>query len=150
MLSAGLEERALESDEFGGVAHAPQSTIHKTTVDVYSGYDGRMKVEPVLSLESEVSLVKVARALRVARLSRGESQQLAAQRIGVGLSTYQRMESTSGIVGVACGTLLTALSIYGFSASFKPIPTVVSQHQRQRASKSRLSGSPRPHGSVMQ
>ena len=72
-----------------------------------------MKNAAVLTLDSEVSLVKLARALRAARLTRGESQTLAAERIGVGLSTLRRLESTSGISGVAAGTVFTALSIYG-------------------------------------
>lgn len=86
-----------------------------------------MKNVAALTLESEVSLVQLARGLRAARLSRGESQLLAAERIGVGLSTYQRLESTRRIPGVAAGTLFTALSIYGLSvskatpASFKPV-----------------------------
>lgn len=75
-----------------------------------------MKEEPALSFESEAALENVARGLRVARLARGESQATAAQRVGVGVATYQRMESANGIARVASGTLFTALCIYGFAS----------------------------------
>ena len=85
-----------------------------------------MKTTAVLTLESQVSLVQLSRALRSARLARGESQLLAAERIGVGLSTYQRLESTRNIPGVAAGTLFTALSVYGLSVGGAPLASVKS------------------------
>lgn len=98
-----------------------------------------MKNAAVLTLDSEVSLVKLARALRAARLARGESQTLAAERIGVGQSTLRRLESTSGISGVAAGTVFTALSIYGLHVgqidSASPQPGKAGAFGRQRASK---------------
>lgn len=97
-----------------------------------------MKNSAVLTLESQVSLVHLARALRSARLARGESQLLAAERIGVGLSTYQRLESSQNIPGVAAGTLFTALSIYGLAVgeAHAPVkPSVRLPVLRQRAAK---------------
>lgn len=75
-----------------------------------------MKESPALTFESEAALENVARGLRAARLARGESQATAAQRVGVGVATYQRMESPDGIARVATGSLFTALCIYGFAA----------------------------------
>jgi DNA-binding XRE family transcriptional regulator len=74
-----------------------------------------MKESPSLTFESEAALENVARGLRMARLARGESQTTAAQRVGVGVATYQRMESSDGIARVASGSLFTALCIYGFA-----------------------------------
>lgn len=75
-----------------------------------------MKELPVLTFESISALDNIAYGLRKARLARSESQATAAQRLGVGISTYQRMESPDAIASVASGTLLTALCLYGFSS----------------------------------
>ncbi|MDN8617166.1 helix-turn-helix transcriptional regulator [Variovorax ginsengisoli] len=76
---------------------------------------------PALSIKAETAVIALAETLRALRLQHGESQALAAQRIGVGLRTYQRMESTgpaAGQVGipaggVAIGDFLMALEVYG-------------------------------------
>lgn len=75
-----------------------------------------MKEQASLTFESINALNNISHGLRRARLARAESQATAAQRIGIGISTYQRMESPDGIAGIASGTLLTALCLYGFSA----------------------------------
>jgi hypothetical protein len=75
-----------------------------------------MKQSPALNFESTVALENIALGLRAARLARLESQATAAARVGVGLSTYQRMETPEGIAGVASGSVLTALCIYGYAA----------------------------------
>lgn len=75
-----------------------------------------MKEKAALNFESEIALVNISRALKAARLARGETQVLAAGRIGVGLSTYQRIESPAMISAVASGTLLTALCLYGYAS----------------------------------
>ena len=75
-----------------------------------------MKEKASLIFESINALSNIAYGLRKARLASAESQATAAQRIGIGISTYQRMESPDAIAGVASGTLLTALCTYGFSA----------------------------------
>ena len=75
----------------------------------------RVKIKPALNFESTTALENIARGLRHARLARAESQITAAARVGVGLATYQRIESADGISGVATGTVLTALCLYGFA-----------------------------------
>lgn len=79
-------------------------------------YNVFMKEKASLTFESATALGAIAAGLRKARLARSESQATAAERIGIGVATYQRMESRDGIAGIASGTLLTALCIYGFSA----------------------------------
>ncbi|MDM0032376.1 helix-turn-helix transcriptional regulator [Variovorax sp. J22P271] len=76
---------------------------------------------PALSIKAETAVIALAETLRALRLQHGESQALAAQRIGVGLRTYQRMESSAQAAGqvgipaggVAIGDFLMALEVYG-------------------------------------
>lgn len=77
-----------------------------------------MKKSPYILFETETSLQSIAAGLRTARLLRGDSQQIAAERIGTSLSTYQRMESgiPESMASIACGILFNALSVYGHAA----------------------------------
>ncbi|WP_068675147.1 helix-turn-helix domain-containing protein [Variovorax sp. WDL1] len=76
---------------------------------------------PALSIKAETAVIALSQTLRSLRLQHGESQAMAAQRIGVGLRTYQRMESTepsAGQIGVpaggvAIGDFIMALEVYG-------------------------------------
>lgn len=75
-----------------------------------------MKPEPITSFESAVAMENIARGLRHARLARRDTQRVAADRLGVGLATYQRLETPDGAARAAASTLLTALCFYGFAA----------------------------------
>jgi broad specificity phosphatase PhoE len=103
-----------------------------------------MKEQASLTFESRTALANIARGLRQARLLRGESQATAAARAGVGIATWQRMESPDSIAGVASGSLLTALCLYGFAAD------VVALGDPARDSEGRrLSGVQRQRGRTL-
>jgi transcriptional regulator with XRE-family HTH domain len=71
-----------------------------------------MKTTYIPSFQCQAALEQIGGRLRTARLRRGESEALAAQRIGVSRATYQRIEK--GDAGVSAGALLDALMLYGF------------------------------------
>lgn len=100
-----------------------------------------------LSITAETSVIALSETLRALRLEQGESQALAAQRIGVSSRTYQRMEAgTTGArgagipaAGVAIGDFIMALEVYGvdvvaaLTALRRPGP--VSTRERGRTPK---------------
>lgn len=71
-----------------------------------------------LSIEAETALANIAAGIRHARLLRGESQQLAADRLSTSIATYRRLESGRPelVAGVAVAVVLEALCTYGFAA----------------------------------
>ena len=68
---------------------------------------------PLISFQTQQGLAQLGHNLRVARLRRGESETLAAQRIGVSRQTWRRMEE--GDPAVSSGAIFEALSVYGFT-----------------------------------
>lgn len=71
-----------------------------------------------LSFEAETALANIGSGIRHARLLRGESQQLAADRLSTSITTYRRLESGRPELagGVAVSVVLEALCTYGFSS----------------------------------
>lgn len=111
-----------------------------------------------LSIKAETAVVALSETLRALRLQHGESQALAAQRIGVSHRTYQRMEATTpgkgeiGVpaAGVSIGDFVMALEVYGVDIvsalthlhQTRPAPT----RERGRTPKPReLPGTGVPH-----
>jgi transcriptional regulator with XRE-family HTH domain len=72
-----------------------------------------MKEGPILSFVTRQALANLGRSVRTARLRRGESETLAAQRAGVSRPTWQRLEQ--GNPAVSLGLAMEALRLYGFS-----------------------------------
>lgn len=66
----------------------------------------------MLSYEASSVAKAIGRGLRQARQRRRDSQEIAAQRVGVAISTWRRIEA--GDPSVAWGTMLDALVKYGF------------------------------------
>lgn len=66
---------------------------------------------PSLPDDTLMALKAIGEALTRARLARGDTQQVAAERIGAHAQTVARMER--GEPGVAAGALLGLLAIYG-------------------------------------
>lgn len=109
---------------------------------------------PALSIKAETAVIALAETLRALRLQHGESQALAAQRIGVSLRTYQRMESSGPAAGqigipaggVAIGDFVMALEVYGvdvvaaLTQLSKAAPaTVGGRRERGRTPKARAA-----------
>ena len=103
---------------------------------------------PALSIQAETGVIALAETLRALRLQHGESQALAAQRIGVGLRTYQRMESSTPSAGqagvpaggVAIGDFIMALEVYGVD-----VVAALTQLHKQALATSRERGrTPKP------
>lgn len=69
---------------------------------------------PILSFQSEQALKQLGLNIRTARLRRGESEALAAQRTGVSRHTWRRLEA--GQPSVSLGLMFEAMTIYGFSS----------------------------------
>lgn len=68
---------------------------------------------PTLSFITREALRTVGQNIKTARLRRGESENLAAERTGVSRHTWRRLEE--GSPKVALGLLFEALTVYGFS-----------------------------------
>jgi transcriptional regulator with XRE-family HTH domain len=68
----------------------------------------------MLSYEAKSAATSIGRGLRQARQRRRDSQEVAAQRVGVAVSTWRRMEA--GDPSVAWGVMLDALVKYGFES----------------------------------
>jgi transcriptional regulator with XRE-family HTH domain len=68
-----------------------------------------------MTIQSDEAVKAFGEVLRQLRLERGDSQAVAAARVGVGLRTWQRMESTDPTVAgqVAMSDFVAALQIYG-------------------------------------
>ena len=69
---------------------------------------------PLVSFEAQSALAQVGQYIRTARLRRGESESLAATRVGVSRQTWRRLEE--GSPKVALGLFFEAMTIYGFAA----------------------------------
>lgn len=67
----------------------------------------------MLDFNTESAMFTIASGLRTSRLARNDTCEMAAQRIGIGVATYKRMENPSTVGAVALKTVLVALSIYG-------------------------------------
>ncbi len=68
---------------------------------------------PLLSFQTESALIQVGGCIRIARLRRGESEDMACERVSVSRQTWRRLEQ--GHPGVSIGLLFEALLIYGFT-----------------------------------
>jgi DNA-binding XRE family transcriptional regulator len=70
-----------------------------------------MKKTPTLSAKTKATLIQISDGLRAAREGRAEPQEDAAQRIGVSLATYQRLESGQAekLASIATGSTINAL-----------------------------------------
>ncbi len=68
-----------------------------------------------MTIQSDEAVKALGEVLKRLRLERGDSQAVAAARVGVGLRTWQRMESVApGVAGqVAMGDFVAALEVYG-------------------------------------
>lgn len=68
-----------------------------------------------MTIQSDEAVKAFGEVLKRLRLERGDSQAVAAARVGVGLRTWQRMESAAPAVAgqVAMGDFVAALKIYG-------------------------------------
>lgn len=113
---------------------------------------------PVLSIKAETAVIALSETLRALRLRHGESQALAAQRIGVGLRTYQRMESAAPAIGqvgipaggVAIGDFVMALEVYGvdvvgaLTQLQKNAPVAVGTRRERGRTPKALSAPPSP------
>jgi len=68
-----------------------------------------------LSRTARMALQGVGQNIRTARLRRGESESLAAERAGVSRQTWAKLEQ--GEATVSAGLLFEALVLYGFDAA---------------------------------
>lgn len=68
---------------------------------------------PILSFQSEQALRQFGENIKTARLRRGESEEMAAQRTGVSRQTWRRLEQ--GLPTVSMGLMFEAMTIYGFA-----------------------------------
>lgn len=68
-----------------------------------------------MTIKSDEGVRAFGEVLKQLRLERGDSQAVAAARVGVGVRTWQRMESASPAVAgqVAMADFVAALEIYG-------------------------------------
>lgn len=68
-----------------------------------------------MTIQSDEAVKAFGEVLRQLRLARGDSQAVAAERVGVGLRTWQRMESSDSTVAgqVAMSDFVAALQLYG-------------------------------------
>lgn len=73
-----------------------------------------MKNSFIPSFQCESALEDMGSKLRIARLRRNESVQIAAQRLGISRAKYQRLEN--GDSNVSAGALIEALILYGFES----------------------------------
>ncbi len=78
---------------------------------MYKG-DIIMKATQLLPLPVARTLKKFGADIRIARLKRGFTVEMMAQRIGIHRSTYSRMEKGDPMVGL--GAYATALFVLGF------------------------------------
>jgi len=67
---------------------------------------------PTLSFPAAAALKALGENIRTARLRRGESETLAAERAGVSRQTWRRLEK--GHPAVSVGLLFEAMTVYGF------------------------------------
>jgi hypothetical protein len=103
---------------------------------------------PALSIKAETAVIALSETLRSLRLQHGESQALAAQRIGVSLRTYQRMESSTpgagqaGVPagGVAIGDFVMALEVYGVDV----VAALTQLHEQAPATSRERGRTPKP------
>lgn len=72
-----------------------------------------MKNDPALSFIAQQALENLGLNIRTARLRRGDTEEIAAQRAGVSRPTWRRLEA--GHPSVSVGLAFEALQLYGFS-----------------------------------
>ncbi len=68
---------------------------------------------PTLSFQTRSALRTLGERIRTARLRRGDSEALAAERAGVSRDTWRRLEA--GKPTVSLGLCIEALVLYGFA-----------------------------------
>ena len=73
-----------------------------------------MKTKFIPSFQCQSALETIGRQIRIARLRRKESEQLAGQRLGISRSKYQRLEK--GDPAISAGSFIEALILYGFES----------------------------------
>ena len=71
-----------------------------------------MKSTPHISFVTEQVIETIGKNIQTARLRRGESMDVAAERAGVSRQTWMRLEAGSQSVSV--GLVIEALQLYGF------------------------------------
>jgi transcriptional regulator with XRE-family HTH domain len=71
-----------------------------------------MKTDPALSFVTQQAIETIGQNIQIARLRRGDTVELAAQRAGVTRQTWMRMER--GNHAVSFGLVIEALQLYGF------------------------------------
>ncbi|QYY33557.1 helix-turn-helix domain-containing protein (plasmid) [Cupriavidus pinatubonensis] len=95
-----------------------------------------MKVATPYSFQTEEALRTIGAGIRTARLRRGESTALAAQRTGVTRNTWARLED--GSPGVATGLLIEALLVYGFDRQVFALASPEADELGNRLDRQRL------------
>lgn len=100
--------------------------------------------EPNSSFQVEQALHQFGQNIRTARLRRGESEALAAQRAGVSRHTWRRLEA--GQPSVSLGLMFEAMTMYGFSAQLSDLasPDVDLEGQAQDAARRPKKGRTHP------
>jgi len=101
---------------------------------------------PVVSFVAESALRQMGENIKTARLRRGESEELAAQRTGVSRMTWRRLEQ--GSPKVALGLFFEAMTIYGFEAQLFDLaaPDLDTEGQAQDAARRPQRGRMVPKG----
>lgn len=64
------------------------------------------------SFQGQQALANIGKNIRIARLRRRDTEQTAAERVGVSRHTWRRLEQ--GLPTVSIGLLIEAMIIYGF------------------------------------
>lgn len=71
------------------------------------------RIGPTLSFQAKSALAILGENIRTARLRRGESETLMAERVGVSRDTWRRLES--GSPSVSLGLFVEAMCVLGFT-----------------------------------
>lgn len=66
----------------------------------------------LVSFQGEQALVNIGKNIKVARLRRRDTEEMAAKRIGVSRHTWRRLEQ--GLPTVSLGVFIEAMVVYGF------------------------------------
>lgn len=88
-----------------------------------------MRTLAPLGFEARKALQAIAAGLRQARLRRRDTIAVAAARVGVSASTWQRLES--GDESVAWGIVMSALMVYGFERQVFALGSPAADEQGQ-------------------
>lgn len=103
-----------------------------------------MKASYIPSFQADEALKQIGAHLRQARLRRNESEFLAAKRLGISRSTYQRLEQ--GDPKVSVGALMDALILYGFERQVFDLGDPDHDEVGKRLEKLMLPKKGRSHG----